>query len=754
MFNARSTFSIGLRNQKGQIAIFVALIFQVLFLFFAMVINVGLLVHHKINLQNSVDLAAYYGAMKQAQTMNAIAHTNYQIRQSWKLLAWRYRMIGSAGDWNEHPFDKLSGQLRNADVDGINPAMNGFYDAPSFCITYAPFKPVPAGENTCRDVANSSGVVLFKVPNPTNAQATGGVLDGLFQNTRNLTQNMLNQAVNRCQITGPINFLTLGLFVVSFIQDQKARSELISTLARSITPNNALNGEFLDLDGKNVLEGVRSTLSYNLTAANESTLNFSTYNSLGADGCNANGLEASQPPRWLSPIKILPAFNYVDMICQSGGAAALIPAPKALVEDPNFRPQYTKNPPNLYANEINKLAQYIGGQSNLNSTYNYSVGVEKNPWCMAYFGVSASTNPKIPFSPFGAVNLKARAFYKPFGGRIGPWYSDRWPKGAPRSSGGAKVDRNYPPRVEGSLPNIANLSDAQKAPFYPNYSRFVGDLWGLKSRRVLGQYGAAIYKLDPNWSSKVGQMNLQADYSDAAPNIEHWGDLPFDFVKKGGSQDLLAWDHKQGRPSRFRLLEMTAILPDPFDLAYYSIEPDFYNNYYKKIRDGLLAGKGASYYSGGAEFLGDIGSRSGSSASSGKVNWSEFSVKDQYFYVDDNLKNGFLKDISFDVDTKLTYISKKWMDVLTSWAPISLKDYALDIKKFGKCNVYPMGVLLGGSGMGEGTASVPTSGNCVSGGSTGYSVKMVHSEYLKRNHQDLGGSGQNGSILNPPPDDF
>jgi hypothetical protein len=92
------------------------------------------------------------------------------------------------------------------------------------------------------------------------------------------------------------------------------------------------------------------------------------------------------------------------------------------------------------------------------------------------------------------------------------------------------------------------------------------------------------------------------------------------------------------------------------------------------------------------------------------------------------------------------------MDVLTSWAPISLKDYALDINKFGKCNVYPMGVLLGGSGMGEGTASVPTSGNCVSGGSTGYSVKMVHSEYLKRNHQDLGGSGQNGSILNPPPD--
>ena len=85
--SARSFF----RNRKGQVAIFVALIFQILFLFFAMVINVGLLVHHKINLQNAVDLAAYYGAMKQAEGMNAIAHSNYQIRQSWKLLTWRYR---------------------------------------------------------------------------------------------------------------------------------------------------------------------------------------------------------------------------------------------------------------------------------------------------------------------------------------------------------------------------------------------------------------------------------------------------------------------------------------------------------------------------------------------------------------------------------------------------------------------------------------------------------------------------------------
>ena len=64
---------------------------------FAMVINVGLIVHDKINLQNSVDLAAYYGASKQAEWLNVIAHNNYQIRQAWKLLTFRYRVLGSLG---------------------------------------------------------------------------------------------------------------------------------------------------------------------------------------------------------------------------------------------------------------------------------------------------------------------------------------------------------------------------------------------------------------------------------------------------------------------------------------------------------------------------------------------------------------------------------------------------------------------------------------------------------------------------------
>ncbi|HEX4922761.1 MAG TPA: pilus assembly protein TadG-related protein, partial [Bdellovibrionales bacterium] len=57
MWRSSRSYAI-VSNRRGQMALFVALLFQILFVFFAMVVNVGLLVHDKINLQNSVDLGA------------------------------------------------------------------------------------------------------------------------------------------------------------------------------------------------------------------------------------------------------------------------------------------------------------------------------------------------------------------------------------------------------------------------------------------------------------------------------------------------------------------------------------------------------------------------------------------------------------------------------------------------------------------------------------------------------------------------
>ncbi|NJL25350.1 MAG: hypothetical protein HC902_09335 [Calothrix sp. SM1_5_4] len=71
------------------------------------------------------------------------------------------------------------------------------------------------------------------------------------------------------------------------------------------------------------------------------------------------------------------------------------------------------------------------------SDYQFSIGVEKNPWYMPYMGVKAQVAPRQIFFPFGdSVELVARAFAKPFGGRIGPWYQSKWDRGAQSSTGG------------------------------------------------------------------------------------------------------------------------------------------------------------------------------------------------------------------------------------------------------------------------------------------------------------------------------
>ncbi|UYL10675.1 Tad domain-containing protein [Bdellovibrio sp. SKB1291214] len=717
-----------LKNRKGQVALFVALIFQILFIFFAMVINVGLLVHHKINLQNSVDMAAYYGAMKQAENMNAIAHINYQVRQSWKLLAWRYRAIGTAGDFDEHPVHKegnrqLGIRPGSADTDDINMQKRDFYEAPSFCATYVPFKPMPDGENTCKSLSQYSGIRLFEKPaviagqSPFNAAISKA------------TETLRYSAIQRCKYFGAYNYKLLAQYVVAYNIDQGDRMLLIAALSRSMSQSTE---DFYDIDGDSVKTGITKTLQNNLTTANKDSLSLKVYNSLGAEGCN-NPSTDEMPAKWLVPIRIAPAFNYIDTDCARSDANTIKPVGRELSSDSKDWPMEVVNNPNHeLARDIRELAQFVGMRDKIDHPYNYSLGVEKNPWCMAYVGVSASTRPNIPFSPFGTVELKARAFFKPFGGRMGPWYESQWPSGSDKSSGGGKMDANVPPRIADTN-SIGEPRDPTRA---ANYSRFVGDMYGMKSRNVLYQFGRGIYKLDPSWS--LGRSNSEIDTSDKAPNFMHWNQLPFDFAKKGsGNGDMLAWSEETKKPSRFRNLELLAILPDQFDMAYYSIEPDFYHNYYTRIKSRFIPKVIPGF---DKEVRPDIGYHKDYNQNGENLN--EFSVKDQYKV----LKNPEIRELSIDLDQKLTYLSKDWKNVLTGWADNGLLDYSLNTGKLGKCSIEP-------KYNGE-TPAPATSGNCIVGGSTGYSVKMISSDYLNTELQLGGDNSGKAKIKNLPPSDF
>ncbi len=712
----KSFFKIS-RNEKGQVAIFVALIFQLLFLFFAMIINVGLLVHHKINLQNSVDLAAYYGAMKQAEMLNAMAHVNYQIRQSWKLLAWRYRVVGTGGadEPGLTPFNHRTMQLDpGLDQEGAHPRIAETYKRPVFCGMYSPLKVFDVNgevrsdkdENLCKGIlSGGSRVNLFTVPKISAAFISLASIASVF------TRQMLGNITDRCQWSGYFNFTTLSTWVVGFNFDQLTRRLLIAKMAKGLSLS---TDDFLDIDGESGKEGIKNTLMNNLTEANRDSVEFEVLNGFRQGECYGNPANEFDPPAWLSEIAFYPGFIYQDNICSD---KQITPDVKLLSQEPKDLPQYQTN--QFQKETVSQLSTFLGVPS---APYQYTLGFEKNPWCMGYVGVKAKSKPKIPFSP-ADFELTARAFAKPFGGKIGPWYFKNWPSGSTRSSGSnenldEKIDPLAPPRLND--PNqIGDPKTFQSEMRAANYSRFPGDRLGLMSMQPLGQYIKALH-----------DKNVPIVIND-------WDHILFDrssqsmlIAGKNPIGDMLAWGWTSNQRPPLREIEAAAVAPDQFDITYYSIDSNFYENYFKRLKDGKLLQKIGYTW----PLRGDIGSRF-----DGTAELEKFSVKDQIEIVKTKIPQQLL-----DHDSKLTHVVRDPFQLLTSWNSKDLLDYTTipEGKYFGGClksvNEIPS------------DKRSPYPGDCILGGRTGYSVKLISSDYLRSRDLELGGPTSRGSIINAP----
>lgn len=751
-------------GNKGQVALFVALIFQVLFLFFAMIVNVGLVVHHKINLQSSVDMAAYYGAMKQAELLNSIGHINYQMRQSWKLLAWRYRVLGTAGDKQYHPYDHEHGAFRSGmDIEYSNDPLSdpnrGNFLRPPFCITYNPFNEavVPAGESTCKRTlspgVNNEFIRLFTPP------ALKASFISFAVTTRALSINMKNAALSRCQIIGPYNYMTVGTFMLAYQLDQYVRRVSIARISRSMSQRKS---DFFDIEGNSVKDGALETFKRNLSEANKesSSLNMQFYNGLANEGCGNLASDSEVPAPWLSEIRVFPAIFYMDIQnCEKNDTPQLkfITKNFDLVNLSNIDDYNNiKSMPESYHNkmldnkpELKDRIRYIAQTLSLyNDKYRFVLGVEKNPWCQAYVGVKATSNPKIPFAPSN-LTFTASAFAKPFGGRIGPWYFKHWGKGSPESTGSAddRTDTQLPLRVK----DLATLQSDEQFFANPlriaNYSKYVGDNYGLTSWRTIGHMAKALFNLNPktpyrtqsSGNSKTDSILLNAG-SYPAPRLEDWYTIG-EGVDINTQKDILAWNNQEDKESGMRVLETSALAPDQFDLAYYSIEPNYYTNYYKKIISGLAPKIGLD-----PSFVRpDLGARIGDK------NLESFSVKDQIKTVADISPN------LLDFKTKLTYNVLNPVHLLTSWTNKTLFDYEeAPNGYFGECQA-PRTPKNNYSDPQDDTnflkkgESVP--GECVTGGRTGYSVKIISKDLLF-SPVKAGGSGSSESTLLNPPSDF
>lgn len=670
-----------IRNRNGQVAIFIALIFQVLFVLFAMAINIALVVHDKINLQNAVDLAAYYAAERQAEMLNVIAHENYMIRQSWKLLAWRYRVLGSDGVVTPNTHPVISGDITDLpfqfDPNSIDPAV---------CVTHAgSWADVNPDESLCKKPATA-------IPPLPKVRVIAGFL-GFNYVFAALTDKLRATMANNCSQLGAYNWWYAMVIMQAFREDQRNRKQVINAIAKNLSGRG--DNDFMDLDGNSVYDGALRTYQKNLTYSNsQAQINFQMMNSM-------QGIRRDQ---WLSDVMISPTIRYVDP--QEGDGCFSVWQNVATLPSRGTAVSFLRAPlPNGLDGSY--LESFREENILADNDYQMTLGVEKNPWAMAYVGVRAETAPRPIFIPWGeSVTIKARAFAKPFGGRIGPWYGSRWPRGSDRSIG-EESDQLIPSR---STPSgfMGSENDPRRL---PNYSRFPGDVLGLRSRLSLNSLnGFQAVKASYNYYLHAGKP-IQNDPS--AYNEVVAAD-PFDFATMPA----------------IRKFEIAAIAPDLYDVTYYSIENNFSSLILPKLRNNRVK----IGIPDTVALRGDLGQNDKIPGMLG------FSVVDQ-FKMAQNLGSG-TTGASLQ-NAEAYYYVRSRENVLTSWTSGDvLYNYSFPSGRFGVCKFDDDDL--------KPEFKVP--GGCLArGGRSGYSVKLVSRNMLLSNSLPIGGDKEApGGIINPP----
>ena len=814
----KKRFVLTLRNEKGQVGIFVALIFQVIFVFFAMLVNVGLVVHHKINLQQSTDLAAYYGAMKQAEIMNVMAHVNFQIRQAWKLMAWRYRVLGTFGlEQNNNSTGLPSGQSRIPIqfpvnwplVGGVgrptyNPASRNFVcngagpdsqgltvtDIPFMCLGHNGFGDwisAPAGDPEtyckvdCRAIESMQGFAISEIP----AVGTAGIFGNTFGNSVQQAINKANGILQDvCQKISPITTQMLALYYGNYIKDTQNRRALIFMLNKNL---GLREDQMLDIEGNNVLKGVENTLKHNLTEANLSSMNatsISTFNGVKSFGGGTSFAEAML--KEIAFQRLL--FFMVDCNYAAGGGSST--GLKSLYQGSSseLNSDIDIDMPSLFDGaSINSMKDLF----RLNNDQSNTIGFEKNPWIQVYYGVKATSEPKIPFLPLAKIKLSAVSFAKPFGGTIGPWYFKTWDSGTDDNKGRNdwenRTDINLPRRNISGLPGTPTLKDSRE--FFFNYSTHVGDTFsnggttdpankgGLANTDIVAMYH---YLLANKFGKKDSVSSARKEPEPMAnqfmkpkrwPKYADWYHLASDV--RDPNWDPLAVDRQDGAPknSYMRDIELTVVSPNQFDITYYSIEPDFLENYGDKLKVPVIAKiAGAAGISQIPVFPLDFGHR-------GAVEYGGipkfFNVRNQMQVTHDLFKQE-VADI-FGPNTAMRFgldvLASKQSSLLTGWTFLNLSSAGFSTfpgpdssggkftMLFGTCDKNPALNPWTDDFTNPVTKDAnlpPAPGNCVTGGRTGYSVKLISSELLRpgKTFENLGGPGTSGQIKNPVPEQF
>lgn len=421
------------QDEQGQISIFFSASLVVMITIVAFVINIGLFVKAKINLQNATDAAAFSGAAVQSRQLSKIAYLNWEMRNIYKEWLYKYYVIGNLNIKDvENPSGDGAMSFRlEPDIDvlkvGPDRIVNDAYNIPTVCIHIA-----GSQTNICK---------RYSVPGLPEFGSTD--LPGASEASRVFMDTLISTKVNDCIDRTRLNMLvantwTYNVLADDFDQSLSGRAPAILADRQGAWPRAvelAMRIRNLEsiMNRPPVTNPICNTGSTTLTSCQESVTSlenelrlgnertvkafYSGYRNLGNETDNEmkNSFTLTEiPPKEYfrendtnNSNLLLPATSaakrkyFVDLKLMMANLAIFYAALIPRADDKTSG-----------ACDISKVALPVPG---------YPLGFYKNPDVLTYYAVRGEAEFVGMFNPFGQpVKLTAYAAAKPFGGRVGP----------------------------------------------------------------------------------------------------------------------------------------------------------------------------------------------------------------------------------------------------------------------------------------------------------------------------------------------
>ena len=431
---AKSTYKMALvRNERGQISIFFSASLIVLISIIAFVINVGLFVKAKINLQNATDAAAYAGASVQARQLSKIAYLNWEMRNIYKEWMYKYYVVGNLNIKDvENPggSGKMSFRLE-PDVKVLEgTSTEDPYNLPAVCI----------------HLSGSSTNVCKRYAVPGLPEFGGYNLPGSEEASRSFIDALVDSKVADCGNRTRLNMLaatTWAYNVISTNLDESLTGQGPAILAdrqgawpRAVELAMRMRNLEKVMNRPAETGGVCKQQSGGNVVCNRIIDEVVAENQLGNERIvkafytgyrNIGGSDPEDEMKNTFTLKEIPPKE-ANLGTKTSASYLLVPTEKIS----NYKKQYVDlklmmvnlayfyaalipraDGGNSGACDISKIALPVPG---------YPLGFYKNPEIVTYYAVKGEADFVGMFNPFNskAIKLTAYSAAKPFGGRVGP----------------------------------------------------------------------------------------------------------------------------------------------------------------------------------------------------------------------------------------------------------------------------------------------------------------------------------------------